>query len=320
MAGAVSLVTLRAQAAGGSRSFLEPLPLAARGASAAIAYAAYLGKTLWPMGLAFFYPNPGRVLGTMKVAAAALLLAALSILALRHARRHPALAAGWLWFLGMLAPMSGLVQFGAQQMADRYTYLPHVGLFLGLAAALPAALARRPRLRLPLAAVAAAIVLVLVAASARQTLLWRDDRTLYGHAAAVTRRNWMAHNLLGTTLIADGDAAGAERHFRLSLDARPGYTKAHYNLALALQRQGKLDEAAVENRRVIDADPFYVEAYNNLGTVMFMQGRIDEAADLFERAVRMKPGYRDAWVNLALARSRQGRYQEAAAAERLAGR
>ncbi len=320
LAAGVSLITLRAQAAGGSRGFLEPLPLASRLGSAAVWYVSYLGKTLWPAGLAIFYPNTAGDLNRAAVAGATILLGGVTVLVVRQARRFPWLATGWLWFLGVLAPMSGLVQFGAQGMADRYTYLPHIGLFLGLAASLPEVISRRPAFRVPLAAIAAGIIVCLAAVTIRQTTLWRDDRTLFEHAVAVTRGNWMARNLLGNALVDEGDLAGAEGHYRLALEARRSYAKARYNLAYVLQRQGRLTEAADEDLLVIAGDPFYVEAFNNLGTIRFLQGRIDEAADLFERATRMKPDYRDAWGNLALARTRQGRLDEAAEARLLANR
>jgi tetratricopeptide (TPR) repeat protein len=238
LSAAASLVTLRYQ-----RTSLAPLdlvPWSLRLANAAVSYAAYLGKLLLPRNLAVFYPIP-LAIPAWQVAAAAALLAALTALAVWKARRAPWLLVGWLWFLGTLVPVIGLVQVGRQAMADRYTYLPSIGLFVAVVWGIAwgiAALARERRAILFTAAAAA--ILALAAGTWMQAGYWRDSVALYRHALAATRGNYVAHVGLAKALTARRDWTGAEEQYRAALALRPGLTEARAGLAAVLRAEKEL--------------------------------------------------------------------------------
>ncbi len=233
LSAAASLVTLRYQ-----RTSLAPLdlvPWSLRLANAAVSYAAYLGKLLLPRNLAVFYPIPLSI-PPWEVAGAAALLAALTALAVWKARQAPWLLAGWLWFLGTLVPVIGLVQVGRQGMADRYTYIPSIGLFVtivwGIAWGI-AALARERRMILVTAAVAA--ILALAMGTWIQVGYWRDSVALYRHTLAVTRGNYVAHLGLAKALVVKRDWEGAAEQYRAALALRPGLTEARAGLEAVLK-------------------------------------------------------------------------------------
>ncbi len=343
LAAASSVVTFLVQKSAGAMPAMERLPLDARLANAAVAYWRYIGKLLWPAGLSAFYPF--RPWAAWQVGLSVLALAALTALALRGAARAPWFLTGWLWYAGTLVPVIGLVQVGRQAMADRYTYLPLVGLFI---AAVWGAAELASAARLPRAAPAAAGALVLAALAAcsqAQVRVWRDTVTLFGHALEVDPDNPVAHNLLGFELASQGRGAEAEEHFRRALAAEPGYAAAGYNLGLALAKQGRFAEAAQQLEAAVGARPDYAEARRNLGGVydqlgragdaereyaeavrldpadaearndlgasLAARGRDGEAAAQYEEAIRLRPGYAEALNNLGVIRARQRRPREA---------
>jgi hypothetical protein len=229
---------------------LEALPLAARLGNAMISYWRYLGKMLWPAGLAVHYPHPGLELSAGIVLLAGLSLTALTAAALVLAPRRPWLAVGWLWYLGALVPMIGIVQFGSHAMADRFAYLPSIGYFI--AVVWLGAEATRS-LRVPTMVVSAAVAAIVAAfcvATMAQSALWRDSRTLYEHALAVTERNWMAHYGLAETLRKEGSLAAAATHYRKTLLFNPGSWEACNNLALTL---GELGDHEGARRYLLEA-------------------------------------------------------------------
>lgn len=230
LAGASSVVTYRVQASWGAMDHFGALPLGDRAGNALVSYAAYLGKTLLPRDLAIYYPHPGHFAGIGRVAAALLLLLAVSALAAASFRRRPWLAVGWCWFLGTLVPMIGLVQVGAQAFADRYAYLPHMGLALAVAWGAAEAVARRPGTRAAAVGFAGAVLVALALVSRQNTRNWKDDLSIFGHAAAVTRDNWLAENNLGVAWGTLGDEGKAREHFTEALRIRPGYPMAEENL------------------------------------------------------------------------------------------
>lgn len=228
-----SLVTLRYQQT--SMVSLEILPWTFRLSNAAVSYAAYLGKTLLPRNLAVFYPIP-LAIPAWKVAGAVALLLAIAALAVfftvGRARRSPWLLTGWLWFLGTLVPVIGLVQVGRQAMADRYLYLPSIGLFLALVWGI-AEVARRRALRI---AISAAALLALAIGTWRQTGTWKDSVTLYRHALAVTEDNYVAHVGLAKALTARQDWDGAAAQYRAALALRPEFREAQLGLDAVLRQ------------------------------------------------------------------------------------
>lgn len=233
LSAAASLVTLHYQTT--SLVSLETLPWRVRLANAAVSYAAYLGKSFSPRNLAVFYPLPGEI-PAWKALGAAGLIAGLTALAVWKARKAPWLLVGWLWFLGTLVPVIGLVQVGRQAMADRYTYLPSIGLFLMICWGLPALSASR-RWRAALAVASILALLTLAAATRVQVRHWSSSFTLYRHALAVTRGNYFAHLGLARALAARKDWTGAAEQYRAALALRPGLRDARKGLAHALRQR-----------------------------------------------------------------------------------
>jgi tetratricopeptide (TPR) repeat protein len=286
LSAASSAITVLAQERGGAIRGLE-IGFGARLANAAVSYVAYLARTAWPVGLSPQYPHAGSALPAWKAAAAALLLAAVTGLALAGARRMPWLAVGWLWFLGMLVPVIGLVQVGAQSMADRYSYVPLVGLFVAVAwggAALVASRGLGP----PLAVAASAAVVALAAATWRQVDHWATHESLFRHAVTVNPANGLAHHILSQGLAAAGKLDEALAHAREAVRLEPGLARVHKNLGYVLFRVGLVDESIASLRTAVALQPDYAEAYQNLAVAYARKGWAELAneARSRERALR----------------------------------
>lgn len=255
LAAASAILTLRFTGAGGVIVSLEALPLGRRVAAAVLSSAGYLGKMLWPADLAVFYPHLPSFPPLGVIAPPVGLLAALSLLAAWQARQRPWLAVGWLWYLIALVPVIGLVQAGSHAMADRYTYLPGIGVVLALVWT-GAELARsRPAARFPVAVAAAAATACLAIVGWHQTRLWSDEVLLFRHATRVVADNAAALSHLGSVLVRRGDLAGAEEQFLLSLEADPGFSGSHANYAFLLHRQGRFAEAREHAERAMAISP-----------------------------------------------------------------
>jgi tetratricopeptide (TPR) repeat protein len=291
-------------------SSLEALPLEFRISNALISYLRYALKMVWPANLAVFYPLP-RAWPPEWVAGAALVVVVVSVLALRLARRAPWLAFGWFWYLGTLVPVIGIVQVGQQAMADRYSYIPLIGLFVVVAWAGAEAARRWPKTRPWLAAGALAALAVCGGLTWRQTACWKSSTSLFEHALAATRDNYVAHNNLGALLSKAGDLAGAESHFAEAVRIKPNYAEGLGNLGSCREKQGRSAEAEELFARSLKAHPT-AEAHYNLAILLTQQGRIEEAHAQYEAALRLKPKYVEAWYNLGTLESKQGRPAEAA--------
>lgn len=282
---ASAAVTLVAQSRGESLASAPALPAAARIGNAFLSTALYLGKTLWPARLAAVYPHPGLGAGGVPpgpALASAALVAALTALALWQRRRRPYLAVGWFWYLVALLPVIGLVQVGLQGMADRYTYLPLVGIFIAFAwLAAEVAHGSRPRL-LAVAAASLGLVLACAAASRRQVETWRDSFTLFGHALEVTGDNWLALR----------------------------------NLGIAQQDAGRHDEAIASLERSVRLMPLDGQAWMDLGISYASARRYREAGECFQRAVAMRPGDDYAWFNLGIFYALSGQWERLPEVER----
>ena len=307
---ASGVVTFLVQQGAGAVSSLEALPLEFRIANALISYVRYAAKMIWPVQLAVIYPLPadwaaGWVVG------AVLVLAGLSVLALYRVRRAPYLAFGWCWYLVMLVPVIGLVQVGQQAMADRYSYLPLVGLFVAIvwsAAEIPA---RWPGTRGWLAVCAAAMVLVCAVLTWNQTGHWRNSATLFEHAIAVTRDNAIAQNNLGVTLLDAGNLASAEGHFAEAVRLKANYPDGLGNLGVCWAGQGRLAEATELFQRSLKARPTS-SAHYNLANLLSQQGDFEQAEAHYEAALKLKPGLVEAWYNLGALQAKRGKLQAAA--------
>jgi tetratricopeptide (TPR) repeat protein len=315
LSAAAMVATLATAGRGAAIGEAEMFPLGLRLENAVNSVAGYVVQTAWPQNLAVFYPYP-RAFPWWRILTAGTLLAATTAAAFRMRRRRPHLLVGWLWFLGTLVPVIGIVQTGSQAMADRYTYLPHVGLFVAVAwSAREFAVRSRIHARVT-AGLAAAMLVALGAATYRQTLVWADSVTLFEHALAVTDDNWLAHNNLGDALAKEGRLEAAASHFESALRLFAAYPSAHYNLAVARTRMGQTDAAIPHYREALRLDPRNLNARNNLGMALFQTGAVGEAVRELTEVVRVRPDP-GARANLALALGKAGRHAEAAEQLRL---
>lgn len=294
-------LTFVAQRRGGSVASTEIIPLAPRLNNALVSYCAYLQQAFWPSELAIFYPHPwilGHEIDAWKVIPAAILLSLVSALAVAARSRRPYLLVGWLWFLGAAVPVIGIVQVGGQAMADRYTYVPLVGVFVALAFLASEWVSKRPWRRPAAAGLATAIFCALGVASIQQLSHWRDNEALFVHAIAVTQGNWIAHTSLGTELESQGRFDAAIENYRSAISAAPRFDLAHYNLATVLMSVGRLSEAGDAYERVLEINPMHLAALNNLGVLRARQGDFDAAIALLERALSITPGNATTRANL----------------------
>jgi tetratricopeptide (TPR) repeat protein len=303
---------------------IPPLPFLWRLQNAFASYVIYAWKTLWPTDLAVFYPHPNDTLAIWEIIFAILLLLVITAAAIVFRSQRPYLLTGWFWYLVMLVPVIGLVQVGEQGHADRYTYLPHIGLFMVVVwFAADVATVRRSKTRLAVTpAVAALVILALVWTAFIQTSYWRNSETLWTHALAVTADNDVAHNNLGYLCIDRDELDKAISHFESAARIRSGKRDPHYdlgsafvqmNLADALARKGRSDEAMVHYEEAIRLQPNYADAYYNRGNVLFAEGRIDKAVEDWEKTLQIQPGYADAHTGLGNALLRKGLLREAIA-------
>lgn len=264
-------------------------PVLDRIGNAAVTYIQYLGKAFWPVNLAFFYPYAHHRPWTA-VLPAVVLMTAFSIIAIGMGRMRPFLFTGWFWFVGALVPVIGLVQSGYQAMADRFTYVPLLGLFIIISWGV-AEVCTRGRLPRLVAVLIVGLVLAACAARTRNQLgYWQNDGTLFGRAVDVTSNNYLAQYNLGVYLANHGRASEAIIHYREAIRTDPNRTESHLNLGIALENVGQLDDAIKEYREAVKLDPGNFRTHFNLGCVLADQGRRDEAIEQFQEVLRLKPG------------------------------
>jgi tetratricopeptide (TPR) repeat protein len=310
LSAASSLATLLAQR--GAMQTTAYLPLSLRLGNALIATMVYLGKMLYPARLAVLYPLSKGGVPAWLVVDAILLLTALTAGAWLLRRKQPAVLVGWLWYLGMLVPVIGIVQVGQQAYADRYTYLPGIGPCIAatwLAADWAGSGHAR---RLVLGTVAAVALCALSLAAWHQAAYWRDSETLWLHTLECTTHNSVAHNNLGLAWFQQGRTEEAIAEYRQALRIDPNAAEAHNDLGVALFQQGRAPEALAEYRQAL-AGPFAAQAHNNLGNALSRQGRPQDAIAEYREALRIKPYYADAIANLGNVLLQQGRTEEAIA-------
>jgi hypothetical protein len=286
MSAASAAVTLAAQSAGGWMKSAERYPLGGRLANSLFSGVGYLRKTFWPVDLAVPYGYP-EGLSPVTIIACALVLAAVTFLAVTAARHAPFVAVGWLWFLGMLVPVVGIVQVGDQGMADRYTYLPLIGIFLALAWGLRALAGHGGARRATALVLAAAAIVACGPLTWRQAGYWRSDLALFSHAMKVTPRNWLAHDNYGATLIEEGRYAEAATVYQELLRNGKVYPSVLNNLGVLAMYRGNYMDAEARLRQAIALRPGYGRAHFNLGALYARQGRVGEAARSYERAAAL---------------------------------
>ena len=301
----------------GAVSSLEGLPIGARVRNALESYVIYAAKSFWPSGLAVLYPYPVGASSVWPSLLAALLLAAVSAFVVRQARARPYLAVGWFWYLGMLVPMIGLVQAGEQARADRFMYLPQIGLSIMVAWGAHDLLGRLRARRWAGPAAGAALAALWVC-TWLQVGHWRNTVTLFEHALAVTSDNYLAHDQLADFHLRAGDPDAAERHYRQALGIRPGWATAQFGLADVRAWRGDLSGAIADYERGLANHPGYPKVAGRYGFALFRAGRFDEARTQLELGVAEDPGSAGLRAALAVAYGQLGRIPDAIEANRQA--
>ena len=305
-----SAITFLVQKQGGAVSSLDAIPVNIRISNALVSYGAYIVKMIWPSKMAVLYPL-SDIIPWWKILLSCTLLISMSYLAIRHIKKRPYISVGWFWYLGTLVPVIGIVQVGRQAMADRYTYIPLIGIFIIICWAASEVIARWKHIKTTVIAVATAIILALIPVTFLQVKHWRNSITLFEHALGVTRGNNSLHNNLGVVLEKQGKADEAIKHYLEALRINPEYEKAHNNLGNVLEKQGRRDEAIKHYLEAIRINPGFAKAHYNLGVALKDLGHIDEAMKHFSEAVRINPDYEEAHNNLGVVLKKQGRVDEA---------
>jgi tetratricopeptide (TPR) repeat protein len=310
-----SIITFIVQRSGGA---VKVASLTIRIANAFISYARYMGKMIWPWRMAMFYPHLGENLPMWQAIASALLLLIISlgVIWLMRSRRY--LLTGWLWYLGTLVPVIGLVQVGMQAMADRYTYVSLTGLFIIVAWGLPELVARWRYKKIVLGATAAVVVPAMMLCTWRQVSYWRNSYTLFTHALAVTDDNYVAHHALGTLFYKQKNYKMAIFHYKQTMKIKPvkyyapDYANAPGDIGMALLQLAEYDQAADAFREALKRNSELQKWHLGLGIALQKQGQLDEAITHFNKALQIKPDYLRARKNLADAFFHQSKFKEAA--------
>lgn len=343
--GFLSIVTFLSQQSGSAVKPEWMFPLNARVLNALVSYIRYIGKIIYPSGLAVFYPHLGRSIPTWQPTVSFLLLVIISVVVFWQVRRRPYLVVGWLWFVGTLVPVIGLVQVGGQAMADRYAYIPIIGICIMAVWAADEIVGKWRRLRAGAAISAGLILCILLFATRTQAGYWQDDYTLFSHAVKVTKNNHLAYynlgkmfqdkgqydeavrnyketvridpgdyeawNNMGTIFYAQGKIDQAISSYKQSLKANPNYTIAIFNEGLARLKQREYGEAISQFGRVLKMKPDWPEAHNYTGDAYVQLGNYDLAVKHYEEAIKLRPDYLTALYSAGMASRRQGEYSKA---------
>ena len=312
MSAIASVLTFLAQRSGGAVASLVHVPITRRLANAAAAYLGYIGKAFWPVDLAVLYPL--RSATSEAVFGAVVILIAVTALAVATIRSRPYILVGWLWYLGMLVPVIGLVQVGRQSMADRYTYMPLVGLSIALVWSVAEAVERRPSLRQPAAALTSVVMLILAVGAYHQAAYWKDSETLFRHTLAVTRDNSIIENNLGVVLLGQAKYDEAVKLFAHAVAIDPDYADAHANLGRQYLRTGQMPEAFKQLSEALRLKADSAEPQGDMGLVLASAGRYEEASKHLEESLRLAPDRAEAQSNFCFILQQLGRLDQAIAA------
>ena len=290
--------TYSAQTKGGVVKTLELFSLGARISNALVAYVNYILKMFFPFKLAVIYPHPG-IYSWWQIVGAGFFIMLITVFAVRSMKNKPYFITGWLWFLGTLIPVIGLVQVGMQSMADRYTYIPYIGLFIIIAWGVPDLTRRFRYKRFWLPITALLILLTFMGITWNQVGYWVNSETLYKHSINITSNNFIFHALLGRALLDEGGRTdeGIEHYFK-AVRIYPDYLEAHHNLAIALDDEGRTDEAIYHYLETLRIDPDFSEGYNNLGIAYIHKGDKNSAIACFRKAVQLNSDNILAKINL----------------------
>jgi Tfp pilus assembly protein PilF len=309
LSAAAAVMTVVAE--GKAISSTNQLPFLTRVGNPLMSYATYLRQMVCPADLAPFYPFPTGNLPGWKIVLALVLLVAISAAAFMAWRKHPYLLVGWSWYLGMLVPMIGIMQVGQFAHADRFTYLPQIGLYLLLTWSAADLCAGWRHRRVVLGGCSTIILIALIVCACAQTSYWRNSESLWKHTIACTPANVIAHSNLGVALAAQHRFGEAVQQYQQAIEINPEVAETYRNLAAAFTEQGRLDEAVQCYQKAIEKRPDYAEAHNNLGIILAQQGRPDEAIGHLQKALAIKPDYAEADNNLGIVFASQSRFDEA---------
>ena len=292
-------------------SSIELIPLMWRIKNAVVSYGAYVYQMFWPARLAVFYPHPQNNLGFFEIFLAITFIVGISVAAVLIRRKHPYVLVGWFWYLGMLLPMIGLVQVGWHARADRYTYLPQIGLYITIswgAAAISTSWRHRREI---LGLIAVAVIGALTWRTWMQTKYWQRSESLWMHTLAVTGDTEIADNAFGEDLLKRGHVAEAIARFQTAVRIRPAFRDAESNLGVALLREGKTDDAIAQFQKVLTRNPEFAKGYFDMGAALLQKQEPEEAIAQFQKAVELRPDYAEAHNNLAIALFQTGRIDDA---------
>jgi tetratricopeptide (TPR) repeat protein len=306
-----SVITFLVQRSAGAVSDINVISLNYRITNVFLSYAQYIGKMFWPQNLAVFYPlHAAASFPFWQVAMYALLLLGISVFVVYLGRNRRYLMVGWFWFVGTLIPVIGIVQVGAQAYADRYTYVPYIGLFIMLAWYLPQLLSKWAQRKIAFGLSMILILTTLGICASRQVSYWKNSVTLFSHALAATQNNYIAYHNLGFAYNDLGRQTEAIDAYKNAIRIRPDYAEAHYNLGIAYGRLGRHQEALDAYKQAICIKPNYADAHYGLGFEYGSLGRGTESIDAYKQTIKIKPDYVKAYYSLGTVYGSLGRYQE----------
>jgi len=306
-----SVITFLHQRSSGALDVIENLSLHEQIGNAIVSYVIYIGKMIWPSRLAILYLHPGSSLSMVQVLICGVLLLLISVYFIYIARKWKYLTVGWLWYLGTLVPVIGLVQTGGHARADRFSYIPFTGLFIIIAWGAADLLAKWRYRKIALGIVTVVILLALAICTRFQLRHWRNNTTIFEHAIEVTENNYVAYCSLAEPLLQKGELEEAIRYFTEALRAKPDFIGALNNLGYALNKQGKYDEAEKYLRKALQIKPDFVEAHSNLAHALAHQDKLDEAIQHWIEMTRLDPNNSTTHTNLGVVLTKQGKFDEA---------
>ncbi len=310
LSAASCMMTILAQRAGGAINSLEFFSLKIRVANALISYVTYMGKMFVPLKLAVFYPYPSSI-PSWKILCACIILISISFFVIKAVKTQPYLLFGWLWYLGTMVPVIGLVQVGIQSMADRYTYIPLIGLFVMVTWGFPEILKNCQHKKIATLSISLLIYLTLLGITWFQVRHWTNNFSLYQHAIDVTEKNYVAHNNLGGALYKAGKGNEAMGHFMRALEIKPDYYEALTNLLASLRAKRNLDQTIEIVEKLLTIYPENSSLYYILGVLYGQKGDLRQSSEKYQRALSYHPEFAQAQFDLAFIYSLLGEYENA---------
>jgi len=301
----LSIVSFIAQKSFGNMNYMKNLAFSTRLTNAAVSYLEYLGKMIWPEKLAIFYSHPGNALALWQGILCGVALVSITIISIRLIKKAPYFAVGWFWYLGTLVPVIGIVQVGGQAMADRYAYIPLIGIFIIVAWGVPELISKWRYKEKVLSVSAGIIIPILLITTWWQVSHWKNSITIFKHAIRVTDKKYpnlaLIHNNLGIALFADRKNEEAISHYKMAIKLKPNHTNAHYNLGNALFSMNETEEAISHYKTAVKLKPNYTNAHYNLGYALLQKGEMNEAVHHFRETLKLRPDFVAARNHLELA-------------------